>query len=278
LFEAAVFNDEELKSMSEPFTEADLSRFFNSLCETEASLREAVHPRYVLEIGLVKLIEMRHVASIESILERLEALTAGVPLPEDRSAAAATSSASTSPEKKTLKTESTHQPAIDEPPDDDIGVNEDVFLPPSHDTLIINDPPRSRQVMVRLPPLSSEDLEHVEDKRLDEIYEEELVLNGDDLALIKNIDGLVSLLLGVTRVVQTPPIQTASTNGAAAAPAKEVPDVIQETSASGAPPAELPTLGDQPTEDELLEYARAHPSVAAAIRVFRAKIVEVERR
>ena len=51
--------------MAESFTEADLLRFFNSLCETEASLREAAHPRYVLEIGLVKLIEMRSVATIE---------------------------------------------------------------------------------------------------------------------------------------------------------------------------------------------------------------------
>ena len=67
--------------MAASFTEADLLRFFNSLCETEASLREAAHPRYVLEIGLVKLIEMRSVATIESILKRLDAFTSGAPIP-----------------------------------------------------------------------------------------------------------------------------------------------------------------------------------------------------
>ena len=81
LFEGAVFNDEEMRSMAESFTEPDLLRFFNSLCETEASLREAAHPRYVLEIGLVKLIEMRSVATIESILERLDSLSTGAPIP-----------------------------------------------------------------------------------------------------------------------------------------------------------------------------------------------------
>ena len=50
-----------MQAIADAFTEADLLRFFNSLCETEARLREATHPRYVLEIGLIKLIEMRRV-------------------------------------------------------------------------------------------------------------------------------------------------------------------------------------------------------------------------
>ena len=81
LFESAVFSEDEMRSMAAGFAEADLLRFFNSLCDTEASLREAAHPRYVLEIGLVKLIEMRSVASIESILERLDAISLGVAVP-----------------------------------------------------------------------------------------------------------------------------------------------------------------------------------------------------
>ena len=89
LFEGAVFSEDEMRSMAAAFAEADLLRFFNSLCETEASLREAVHPRYVLEIGLVKLIEMRKVATIESILERLDALSNGAPIPQRSSAVAA---------------------------------------------------------------------------------------------------------------------------------------------------------------------------------------------
>ncbi|MFL6229424.1 MAG: DNA polymerase III subunit gamma/tau [Pyrinomonadaceae bacterium] len=56
------------------FSESDLVRFFHSLGETEQRLREGAHPRYQLEIGLVKLIEMRRLAPLAQILERLNAL------------------------------------------------------------------------------------------------------------------------------------------------------------------------------------------------------------
>jgi DNA polymerase-3 subunit gamma/tau len=56
------------------FSESDLVRFFHSLSETEQRLREGAHPRYQLEIGLVKLIEMRRLAPVGQILERLNAL------------------------------------------------------------------------------------------------------------------------------------------------------------------------------------------------------------
>src|SRR5436190_2363908 len=98
LFESAVFSGEDMRGMAEPFSEADLVRFFNSLCETEASLREAAHPRYVLEIGLVKLIEMRSVAGIESILERLDAISSGTSLPaKPRAEASSAATASADP-------------------------------------------------------------------------------------------------------------------------------------------------------------------------------------
>jgi len=56
------------------FSESDLVRFFHSLTETERALREGAHPRYQLEVGLVKLIEMRRLAPINQIIERLNAL------------------------------------------------------------------------------------------------------------------------------------------------------------------------------------------------------------
>ena len=56
------------------FSESDLVRFFHSLTETEKLLRESAHPRYQLEVGLVKLIEMRRLAPLAQILERLGAL------------------------------------------------------------------------------------------------------------------------------------------------------------------------------------------------------------
>jgi DNA polymerase-3 subunit gamma/tau len=64
----------ELASEANEFSESDLVRFFHSLSETEQRLREGAHPRYQLEIGLAKLIEMRRLAPVSQILERLRAL------------------------------------------------------------------------------------------------------------------------------------------------------------------------------------------------------------
>ncbi|HLL73568.1 MAG TPA: DNA polymerase III subunit gamma/tau [Pyrinomonadaceae bacterium] len=64
----------ELASVANEFSESDLVRFFHSLTETERTLREGAHPRYQLEIGLVKLIEMRRLAPLGLLLERLNAL------------------------------------------------------------------------------------------------------------------------------------------------------------------------------------------------------------
>lgn len=74
LLETAILSADELNKYALHFSESDLIRFFNSLSETESKLREATQSRYVLEIGLVKLIEMRRVAPIEKILERLAKL------------------------------------------------------------------------------------------------------------------------------------------------------------------------------------------------------------
>ncbi len=49
-------------------------RFFHSLTDTETRLRESAHPRYQLEVGLVKLVEMRRLAPLGGIVERLNAL------------------------------------------------------------------------------------------------------------------------------------------------------------------------------------------------------------
>jgi len=78
LLESAVCDPQELKRQAALFSDSDLVRFFHSLAETETKLRTAAHPRYQLEIGIVKLMEMRHVESIGEILERLSALETGL--------------------------------------------------------------------------------------------------------------------------------------------------------------------------------------------------------
>jgi DNA polymerase-3 subunit gamma/tau len=81
LLESAVCEPQELKRQAALFSESDLVRFFHSLAETETKLRTATQPRYQLEIGIVKLMELRGVESIGEILNRLAALESGQPLP-----------------------------------------------------------------------------------------------------------------------------------------------------------------------------------------------------
>ncbi|HVF27718.1 MAG TPA: DNA polymerase III subunit gamma/tau, partial [Pyrinomonadaceae bacterium] len=64
----------EMRRSADAFSESDLVRFFHSLTETEKALRESVHPRYQLEVGLVKLIEMRRLAPVALLIERVAAL------------------------------------------------------------------------------------------------------------------------------------------------------------------------------------------------------------
>jgi hypothetical protein len=298
LFEGAAFSRDEMQSMAAYFAEADLLRFFNSLAETEASLREAVHPRYVLEIGLVKLIEMRSVTSMESILERLDALAAGTPLSEITTAERSPSGPVSAPvaEKKTLKTEPV-QPAsvieepkevfpatiehfatidaLEEPPDFEERFDIPAFEEPRVVPAIAM-PPRLEQSPIRLRPLSSEELEHHDNPRLDDAYEERLLLTGDDLLPIGGADTLIKMLFGESESIipagrSTPAV---SATAAAAKPAFDVAAFKAEI-APADPSVPLPELSSEPTADELEQYARAHPAVRSVMRVFRAKVVEI---
>lgn len=104
LLDTALLSRDEMQTHSAAFSEADFLRFFNSLCETETKLKDATQPRYVLEIGLVKLIEMQRVLPVEQLLERLaklERALAGGVIPSGTPDLAAAATA----EKKTLKVE-----------------------------------------------------------------------------------------------------------------------------------------------------------------------------
>jgi len=78
LLESAICDRDELKRQSALFSETDLVRFFHSLAETETLLKTAAHPRYQLEVGLVKLMEMRRLEPISQLLQRLAALEESV--------------------------------------------------------------------------------------------------------------------------------------------------------------------------------------------------------
>jgi len=85
LLESAVCEVAELKRQAALFSESDLVRFFHSLSETETKLRAATQPRYQLEVGIVKLMELRGVESIGEILNRLNALESGSGSPAPQS-------------------------------------------------------------------------------------------------------------------------------------------------------------------------------------------------
>jgi DNA polymerase-3 subunit gamma/tau len=94
LLESAICDRAELKRQAELFSESDLVRFFHSLAETETLLKTAAHPRYQLEVGLVKLMEMRRLEPLGQLMQRLgaleESLRSGKPLPQTKSSAAVT--------------------------------------------------------------------------------------------------------------------------------------------------------------------------------------------
>jgi DNA polymerase III subunit gamma/tau len=74
LLESSATDRKELVRQAADFNESDLVRFFHSLTETENNLRVAAHPRYQLEVGLVKLMEMRRLQGLDQLIERIKTL------------------------------------------------------------------------------------------------------------------------------------------------------------------------------------------------------------
>lgn len=312
LSESAALTVDELREHSTNFTESDLVRFFNSLAETETKLREATQPRYVVEIGLVKLIEMRSVASVEKLLERIASL--GQNLTNGISASAATAPPAIE-EKKTLNA----APAVEEPAD--LGppptFDEPIELtsvdfpePPLPEPPVLSEPPASAGGEFADPPfdpeppmspadfpeppdtpayaydlsfldsiglladISSEDLEHVDNDWLDDAFDRRLAASGDDLKPLPHAAELVATAL---KKRSQPDAAQSNGNGTAAAPAREATvytaPVFEEEA-----PRKMPKLSENPTEQELLDYAHADRAVRATLKVFRGTIKSVRKR
>ncbi len=283
LLDTAVLSRKELQKNSEPFSEADLIRFFNSLSETESKLREATQPRYVLEVGLVKLIEMRRVTPIEKLLERLSklenALADGNSQIENSNEEKAVEP---SVEKKTLTVDF----PLEEVPDSKFQIPNKETEQATKNTPQLanaeqNTNPKSvdfvESMTIKFPPITAEELEHVEDNWLDDAFERTLQILGDDLSPIPNASKIVEVLLGENFSNQvSAKIETSNGGAAGFAPAKETiafvpPGYEKEIS------EEIPELSENPTDEEMWQYAENHPLVKKALRIFRGKIVEVKR-
>ena len=308
IVESSVLSPEALKTQAERFAEADLVRFFHALAETETRLRDAVQARYVLEVGLVKLIEMRRLRPVEELLEHLQTLESrlGAAQPASPKAAAA------APEKKTLNSEErttppSHSPGhsgiettpsrsignvaprpVTEAVEPDLGIGYRNFDEPGSVDLSVTEPEFVEEapkfstslefvnsLPVKLPPISSEELEHVEDKMMDSLFERKLEWSGDDLMPVVGAAGLAKMLLG-TQPATAAAGSNGNGTGAASARAPlniQIPDFSAEDE-----PIELPTLSENPSEEELFAYANAHPLARKAMRIFRAKITAVRKK
>ncbi|MGC2237248.1 MAG: DNA polymerase III subunit gamma/tau [Pyrinomonadaceae bacterium] len=340
LLDTAVLSQKELQENSAPFSESDLIRFFNSLSDTESKLRDATQSRYVLEIGLVKLIEMRRVAPIEKILERLAKLENALsngnlqiePGNEPGNSTLPTLSDFDAPkiEKKTLVPDfpleeipfpvkevqsskfevQSENGSMSEPPEFAESFSALDTIPPVNidEVRLENTEPESKTedkreteqpltseipqpendsknwaevlslMPVKLPPISSEELEHIEDAWLDTDYERKLQFLGDDLFPIKNASKIVELVLGIDQTGISAKIETSNGNSAAGfAPAKDTSVYLPPGFDDEEPETELPELSDDPTEEEMWNYAQNHPLVKKALRIFRGKIVEVRK-
>lgn len=272
LVESSMLSPEEMQNFAAQFDESDFLRFFNSLCDTEAKLKDAAQPRYVLETGLVRLTEMRRVTPIEQLLQRLadleRLLTGNESVNRDAAVAAPE-------EKKTLNSE----PAVpDEPPhslqdpDPERFAEIEAAAPPAPplDLSFIDALP------IKLAPIDPEALEHVEDTWLDNAYERKLELSGDTLAPIPNAHSLVEGFIGRSTVDSSPHSAANGHAASAAAPALEavfLPPIVDEAEETSDPGV----LPENASEEELQTYAANHPLVRRAMRVFRAKIVAVTR-
>jgi DNA polymerase-3 subunit gamma/tau len=277
--ESSTLTKEELLAQVDNFSESDLVRFFNSLAETESKLRDAAQPRYMLEIGLVKLIEMRRLSAVEDVLARLASLETSFPSGAAASKAAATSEstiADASAEKKTLNNTPTPvEPEFPPPIDYDEPV-ESIPVPdvPEHKPILSEE--FFKSLPVRLPPIPSEDLEHIEDPWLDDAYELKLARSGDKLSPLTMAEDLVRMLIGHSGNGNG---HDHSENEAGSATVKtsiEIPNIDTIL-----PPekvlTELPILSDSPSKQELMDFANAHPKIRQVMRVFRGRIVDVRK-
>jgi len=65
-----------LEELARRFSEEDLVRGFHLLAATEKEIKDSPHPRFQLELGLVRLTQVRRLRPLDELIARLEALEA----------------------------------------------------------------------------------------------------------------------------------------------------------------------------------------------------------
>lgn len=283
LVEGSALGKDSLLQFVNEFSQADLIRYFQILADTETRLKDSAQPRYVLEVGLVKLIEMARVKPIEEILAKLRELQAepndSVPSLQ-KNFDPKTSTSEQGVEKKNLNS-GLDQYANIEKQSQEITVQPDIrpaksnkserplAEPPNDLDSLIRNKEFIASLPVKLPPAAAEELDHIEDKTLDAAYEHKLLISGDNLLPVKNASAIVAAVVGRVSVQNAEAVSGPGGIAAVRAPVNiEIPRVEDQD-------ISLPALPPNPTQEQILAYASAHPAVRRIARLFRAKILDV---
>jgi DNA polymerase-3 subunit gamma/tau len=283
LVEGSALGKDSLLQFVNEFSQADLIRYFQILADAETRLKDSAQPRYVLEVGLVKLIEMTRVKPIEEILAKLRELQAA---PNDsvpslqKNFDPKTSTSEQGVEKKNLNS-GLDQSANIEKQSQEITVQPDIrpaksnkserplAEPPNDLDSLIRNKEFIASLPVKLPPAAAEELDHIEDKTLDAAYEHKLLISGDNLLPVKNASAIVAAVVGRVSVQNAEAVSGPGGIAAVRAPVNiEIPRVEDQD-------ISLPALPPNPTQEQILAYASAHPAVRRIARLFRAKILDV---
>lgn len=334
MLENSGLSGKELRECAKPFSEKDLIRFFSSIAETDSKMREASEPRYLLEIGLVKLIEMRKVVELENILKRLanlekaigksdkpieieqagfiqreketnvkHSLTAGGKSlsPSTRFLEAAADNPRFRDQNETSKeisqpirqegniTSKKKEARMSNEWKNDSRSEEIPAEDKKSERLALKDSSAAAQdinpdfMPIKLPPISSEDLEHVEDELLDKEFEARLQKEGDDLGVINNAHEIVEGLL--SQWGKGEPLPQAEiidgkgldVHAAAGVVKNKALNIVSEIASIEEIDETIPSLPKKPTKKEMWQYAENHPLVKKVKRVFRGRLVKVER-
>ena len=119
-----------------------------------------------------------------------------------------------------------------------------------------------------MAPISSEDLEHIEDKKLDAAYEEHLERLGDDLRPLPSVRKILDSLFVDSNVDEQVPIDLSNRAVDIAMSMGEDEESTDEA---------LPELPKDPTDEQLIEFAEKHPTIKPLLKLFRGKVVSVKK-
>jgi DNA polymerase III subunit gamma/tau len=112
---------DRLKELSRHFSEEDLVRCFHLLAQTEREIKDSPHPRFQLEIGLIKLTHATRLRSLDELVKRLDHLASrlngetegGNPSPSSGSTSHNISSHNISETAPSVSPPSSHTPTIE---------------------------------------------------------------------------------------------------------------------------------------------------------------------